>query len=67
MKIRVDIVSALLWYVGYAVPGTPTSAALWRVVQITFDASGNFIAADFANGTAEFTNVYDDRAGYSYS
>lgn len=67
MKIRVDIVSALKWYVGYAVPGTATSAALWRVAQITFDASGNVIAVDFAEGDGGFVHIYDNRAGFSYS
>lgn len=50
-------------YVGYANPGSATSAAVWKVIRIT-DATG---VTEFADGNCNFDNVYDDRATLSYS
>ena len=49
-------------YVGEATPGTPTSAAKWRISRIT-DASGSVY---FATG-GDFDQVWDNRASVSYS
>ena len=67
MKILVDYASATTWYVGYAEPGTATSAALWRIVRITLNAAGDVTAAEFANGNRNFVSAFDDRAALSYS
>jgi len=49
-------------YIGYAVPGTATSAASWRIKRIT-NASGN---VDWADSDLLFDNVFDNRAALSY-
>lgn len=54
-------------YRGFAVPGTPTSAAAWKIIKITYDASENPTAIQYADGNPKFDNIYDNRAGYSYS
>jgi len=50
-------------YLGFAVPGTATSGALWKVMRIT-DADDTIL---FADGNGEYDNVYDNRASLSYS
>ena len=50
-------------YVGYAIPGSATSGAVWRVKRIE-NATGNSLWAD---GDALYNNVWDDHASLSYS
>ena len=47
---RVDVASALLIYVGEAVPGSVETASVWVVRKNTFDASGNPTATYIASG-----------------
>lgn len=61
-----DAVSAVLAYVGKAVPGTVTSAASWQVKKLVFDASGD-VTTTFADGDSDFNNVWDNRASLTYS
>lgn len=49
---------------GYALAGTTSSTAGWRIQKITF--TGNDVSYKFANGNANFVNVWDDRLGYTY-
>ena len=50
-------------YVGFAIAGTATSGATWKLMRIT-SASGSLMWAD---GNAYYDNVFDDRASKSYS
>lgn len=50
-------------YVGYATPGTPTSSASWRIKRLT-NASGN---VEYAEGSADFVNIWNNRVSLSYS
>jgi len=54
-------------YVGESAPGTSQSSIGWRIKTITYDASDNATDVKWANGDHNFKNVFDDRAGYSYS
>ena len=62
---KVEEATATITYVGYAAPGTATAGALWRIMRIDTSA----LAADvlYAGGDMNFDNVWDDRAGLSYS
>ena len=53
-------------YLGYAAPGTATSASAWQIRKYTYSGS-NVTSCDFASGTNEYDKVWDDRATYSYS
>ena len=53
-------------YLGQAVPGTATSAASWRIQKLTFGGDGD-VTSQWADGDANFNNVWDDRASLSYS
>jgi hypothetical protein len=53
-------------YIGKARPGTDTSASAWQIQRTTY--SGNDMTArEWANATAKYDKVWDDRASYSYS
>lgn len=63
LAVRVDEPSATLMYVGKAQPGTLTSAAGWQIQKL--DTSiGTTI--EWADGNANFDNVWDDRASLTY-
>ena len=51
-------------YVGEAVPGSASSGALWRVKRI--EEVGDDLEIRFANGSEEFTNIWDNRASFTY-
>jgi len=52
-----------LTYVGNAVTGTATSAAAWKIKEIT-NASGDIVWAD---GDGLYNNVWDNRASLTYT
>ena len=64
-KTLVDEASSTVTYVGYALPGTVTSAVDWRVKRLT--ESGNDLNVEWADGDDLFDNVWDNRAALSYS
>lgn len=50
-------------YSGKAVPGTPESSALWQIQRYL---TVNFSVGLFADGNANFDNVWDNRNGLTY-
>lgn len=58
-----DTTTANMTYVGYAVPGSSTASAVWRIKRI--DATTG-LAIRFADGNANFDNVWNNRASLSY-
>ena len=64
-KTIVDKTNSPTEYFGSANPGTSTSAAFWKIMRKT--VSGDVETYDFADGNANFDNVWDDRASLSYS
>lgn len=53
-------------YIGEAPPGTPTSSALWRIKKLEY--SGSLVTGTvWANGSADFDKVWDNRTSYSYN
>lgn len=50
---------------GEASPGSATGASVWRIRKILVEDS--FITTQWANGTASFSNIWDDRFNYVYS
>lgn len=63
--LQLDDAGSGVTYIGDAVPGTATSAATWRVKRMT--ETGADIAIDWADGDADFDNIWDNRASLSYS
>ena len=56
-----------LIYFGKAGRGASKAAAVWNIVRLTYDANSQLTDMQWADGNALFDNVWDDRAGLSYS
>lgn len=56
-----------LKYIGYSDPGTAESAALWRIKRLDTSDAGGDIPVLYANGSSDFTFVWDDRLTYTYT
>jgi YD repeat-containing protein len=54
-------------YHGRALPGNSKAAPAWQVKKFTYDAASNLTDVQYANGSLDYTSVWDDRAGLSYS
>ena len=81
--VRVDVVSGTVTYVGKAAVGTAVSAASWKIFRMTADNGNNGgnggghnwgagdgdgdLVIEYADGNANFDNVWNDRAYLSYS
>lgn len=61
----IDVVGSYT-YIGEADPGTATAASAWRIKRI-YDVDGDDYEIVWAEGTADFDKVWDDRLTYSYS
>jgi len=53
-------------YVGFAIPGTPTSFPTWRIMKLTYSGE-NLLSVLWAGGNNQFVNVWDNRAALLYS
>lgn len=62
--LQVDSVGSTT-YLGYANPGTLTSAATWSVKRVV--ETGNDASITWADGANEFVNIWDDRLSLTYS
>ncbi len=62
---QIDFVGETVIYKGEAVPGSLTSASVWRVRKLTL--TGDDVAETWADGDSNFDNVWDDRVSLSYS
>jgi hypothetical protein len=62
--LQVDSVGSTT-YLGYADPGTLTSAALWAVKRVI--ETGNDVSITWADGDNSFDNIWDDRLTLTYS
>jgi hypothetical protein len=64
--IKYDVVSSTVSYVGKAVPGVSSSSASWQIRKLVSDASGS-LDIYYANGSADYTNIWNNRTSLSYS
>lgn len=51
-------------YIGYAMPGTATSAAGWYITKQTYDGNDALLTQKIANDAPGFIYVWDSRATY---
>lgn len=63
---KLEYTAGVLTYVGWTDPGQPTSAARWKIQKLTTSADG-VTDVKWAAGVASFTNIWDNRATYTYS
>ncbi len=62
---RIDEASDSTTYIGKAATGSSDSEPVWQIKRITI--SGVETSIEWADGSAGFDQVWDDRAGLSYS
>jgi hypothetical protein len=60
-----DEASSTSLYVGQAAPGTPASSTGWRIKKVDTSVTP-IMSVTWADGTSDFTKVWDNRATYSY-
>jgi ABC-type phosphate/phosphonate transport system substrate-binding protein len=66
---RIDAVSSgtdNIYYKGEAVPGTLESAAGWRIRKVVVENDDD-VTETWANGTAAFDKIWNDRLSYTFS
>lgn len=64
-KARLDRVSSTLSYAGRAATGVATSAAGWRIKEITRVGSQTIVK--FADGDTNYDNIWDNRVTLTYT
>lgn len=62
----VDVVSEFLIYKGWAAVGSLTSAPSWRIQKIVIGFDDD-VTKTWADGNAEFDNIWDDHLSLVYS
>jgi len=65
--VRWDYDSATRRYQGHASPGTTAANDKWRIKRLTLDAQGRLTLTEFADGNANFDNVWNNRTTLTYS
>ena len=53
-----------LEYVGYAQPGSATSASIWHILKLTYDGSDNLTRVQVAGDNPGYKYSWDDRATF---
>jgi hypothetical protein len=64
--LRLDMASSTLGYIGMARVGTAEDEANWQIRKMALTSDGD-VTITYADGDDFFDNVWDDRAGLSYS
>ena len=64
--VKVDAASSTVTYVGKASVGAVAGAASWKIFRMTSDTDGDLVI-EYADGNANFDNVWNDRASLTYS
>lgn len=67
LKVKIENIGGVQVYIGEAKPGTAVAAAKWRIKKLVYDGSNLLTDVQWADGTADFVKVWDDRSLYSYS
>lgn len=65
-SLRLDSVSGSLTYVGEATPDSAEGDAVWRIKRLDESVVNDLIIL-WADGTSDFSKVWDDRASLAYS
>lgn len=62
-KVEYDVDGATEYF-GFAMPGTATSAAKWKIFRIV--TTNNDWELTYADGNSNYDNVFDNRASLTY-
>jgi hypothetical protein len=66
LKYDQDADPPTLAYLGQALPGTSASSAGWRIQKLIFSVDGD-VTVQWADGNANFDNVWNDRTSLTYT
>jgi hypothetical protein len=64
LTVRLDEVSDTLFYVGKALIGKVNTDANWLIIRYT--TVGNVLMSEYANGSENFDQVWNNRASLTY-
>lgn len=64
--VQIDEATGSITYVGYAVIGSATSSASWKIKRLDESGSPELIIT-WADGNSNYDNIWDNRASLSYS
>jgi hypothetical protein len=53
-------------YLGEAIPGASPAASVWRIQKLVFSVDGD-VTTTWAEGNANFDNIWNNRASLTYS
>jgi hypothetical protein len=61
-------ISGNLIYIGESYPGASDKIqAVWRIRKLTWDGNGNITDKQYASGSSNFDQVWNNRASVSYN
>jgi hypothetical protein len=66
IKYDQDADPPTLAYLGEAAPGASAAGAVWRIQKLVFSVDGD-VTSTWADGNANFDNVWNNRTGLTYS
>jgi hypothetical protein len=64
LTIRVDQAASPILYVGKAPTGSAEASAVWQIIKVDLST---VILVKYADGDAEFDNVWNDRSTLTYA
>lgn len=64
LTVRLDQISADLFYVGKALIGSIDSNSTWQIVKYT--KTGNILKSEYANGSELFNQIWNNRLTINY-
>lgn len=64
---RTDFIDDETLYRGEAVPGSVDAASVWRIRKITISAVDGDVREMWADGTADYIKIWNDRLTYTYT
>ena len=56
----------LVEYIGYALPGSPETGAVWMICKLSYDESGRFTSRKWAGGTDQRNKKWSERTSLTY-
>lgn len=65
--LRVDFIGDDLIYRAEAPAGTLDAASAWRIRKITISTVDGDVTTEWADGNANYDNIWDNRLSYTYS
>lgn len=54
-------------YMGRAITGSGKGSAVWQIRKVAYDANNNPTDMQYANGSLNYDQIWNSRAGLSYS